>query len=88
MAIATPRPPKTTSGSSQDLVVISSTTRTNSTTKAAIFAISETVLVVAMAVDTALPVMAFSSPMRVRISATAWRRLSSSIVTVNSAAPS
>ena len=55
---------------------------------AAILLISDTVFVVAVAVDTALPDMALSSPIISRIAATALIRLSSSMVTENKAAPS
>ena len=71
MAIATPSPPSTISGSIQDGVVIKRTIRTNSTAKAEIIITSLTVLVVATAVETALPVIALSSPISARISSTA-----------------
>ena len=60
-------------------------TNTNTTAKTAIFRISDSVLFVATEVETALPVIALSSPMISRIMGTAAMRLSSSIVTESSA---
>ena len=60
---------------------MTSTKITNATAIPAILEISFTVLCVAVAVDTALPVMALSSPIRVRMALTASILLSSAIVT-------
>ena len=68
--MAAPRLASTTSGSIQDLVLSSKTRSTNSTPNTVIMRISATVLVVATAVDTAAPLMAFSSPMMARRSST------------------
>ena len=83
--MAIPKPIITINGSIQDVVVRIKTTSTNITAMTVIFCISETVLVVATAVETALPVIALSSPMISRIASTAEIRQSSSIVTLNNA---
>ena len=86
--MATPRPRKTQSGSSHDFVVRIRISRTKITAKTVMIRISLTVLLVAMAVSTADPVMALSSPMISRISSTAVSSFSSSRVTVKRALPS
>ena len=85
MTIARPRPIRTISGSIHEFVVITRTTKTNKTVEIEILLISKTVSVVEIAVETALPVIALSSPMSSRILDTASIRRSSSMVTVNNA---
>ena len=88
MTTATPSPASSRNGSAKEVVVRSSTSSTNATAMAAMVEISLTVLVVATAVETALPVMALSSPMIWRMASTAVMRFSLAMVTENSALPS
>ena len=88
MITAKPSPSRTINGSAKEVVVKISTSSANSTPNTAIFGICDTVLVVAVAVDTALPVIAPSSSMISRILSKASMRLFSDTVTENNAFPS
>ena len=88
ITMATPRPARIRKGSAQEPVVSINTAVTNITAMTTIFCTSLTVLVVASAVETALPVTALLSPIISRISLTASILLFSAMVRENSAFPS